>query len=135
MVPAGEVNIARRGVIEPAPLHGRMVEARLGIGGVLDGKVIESASTRLDYRKPSITVLHDMMSGQTEVVADASPFITYIPKTITVIGVRQYRIWVDERWWNRVVGSPERMNEFEAEVLLRLIDAEPAAIRRCRQLP
>ena len=108
-----------------------VAEARIGIGGPLDGKVIRSASSRLDYRKPTVTIVHDMMTGQAETSADIEPLLTYVPKTIMVLGVRAYRIWISEKWWT---DSRVSLTEFEAEVLLRLIDADPREVRQCRQL-
>lgn len=115
-------------------------EARLGIGGPLDGKVLRSGSSRLDYRQPTMTVVTDFDSGLVESASiDAEPLLTYLPKTITVLGVRQYRIWILEKVWDQII-TPEgqstgRMEEFRAEVLLRLIDASPNDCRACRQLP
>ncbi len=120
------------------PIMSERAEARLGIGGPLDGKVVRSASTRLDYRKPVITVRSgtDYDDG---VTVDADPLMTYLPKTIQVLGVRQYRIWVEDTWWSDVqIPTPQTPNPlevFEAEVLLRLIDATPEDCRACRALP
>lgn len=119
---------------------GRIVEARMGIGGPLDGKVLRSASTRLDYRKPTVTVVADFDTGViASATADASPILTYLPKTIVVLGVRQYRIWVPEDDWttaqNPTAENPYPMEQLQAEAILRLIDASPADNRACRQLP
>jgi len=118
---------------------GRVMLARICIGGPADGKVLASASTRLDYRTPSVTVLHDLDTRSTEVVRDVEPKFTYVPKTIQVLGVRQYRIWVGTKWWDELQQLGDdlaaRLGQFESEDVLRLIDAEPREIRACRELP
>lgn len=120
-------SVERQGT--PRPL------ARIAIGGPADGKVMASASTRLDYRKPSLTVVSDFDSGRVESAeVSADVLYTYVPKLVVVLGVRQYRIWVGEKEWNEIL-SDELMTQFEAEVILRLIDGEPREIRACRQLP
>lgn len=121
---------------EPKPL------ARMGIGGPIDGKVLCSNSSRLDYRVPTLTVLHDLDSGFSDVVAEAEPRITYLPK-LMMYGPRQYRIWAREEDWLPIFeeGLPDpaenelRYRQFQVEVILRLIDADPADNRACRQLP
>jgi hypothetical protein len=121
------------------PMNGRVALARICIGGPADGKVLVSSSTRLDYRTPSVTVLHDLDTGSSEVVRDVDPKFTYVPKAIQVLGVRQYRIWVGTKWWDELQQPGDdlgaRLAQFEAEVVLRLIDAEPREIRACRELP
>lgn len=120
---------------KPQPL------ARIAIGGPADGKVMASASTRLDYRKPSLTVVSDFDSGRVESAeVSADVLYTYVPKLVMVLGVRQYRIWVGEKEWDElqtvvVRSGSTPMAEFEAEVILRLIDGDPREIRACRQLP
>jgi hypothetical protein len=114
--------------------------ARIGIGGPLDGKVIRSNSTRLDWRQPTITITTDIDTGRPlDASVEAPTVMTYVPKTITVLGVRSYRTWVGEEWWDEIQtpteGRPFLLKEFEAEVLLRLIDADPRDCRACRQLP
>lgn len=110
-------------------------EARICIGGPADGKVIRSASSRLDYRKPSITVMHDLFTGETSVGADVESKFTYVPKVADVLGLRQYRIWVGNDWWYEVQTGHYSTEDFEAETLLRLIDAKPEDCQACRQLP
>lgn len=130
---ASPVNsVEQRGT--PRPL------ARIAIGGPADGKVMASASTRLDYRKPSLTVVSDFDSGRVESAeVSADVLYTYVPKLVMVLGVRNYRIWVSEKWWDEIQSNPPRfadaMAEFESEVILRLIDGKPDEIRACRQLP
>lgn len=113
------------GVVEPVapPL------ARMGIGGPLDGIVVRSNSTRLDYRKPSITARYDMVTGERDVEVDVRPLTTYLPQIVWVVGVREYRIWAEEIMWSTL--STEAM---EAEVVLRLIDAKPTDVWAVREL-
>lgn len=111
----------------------------MGIGGPLDGKVLASSSSRLDYRKPTLTVMLDLETGHANPSIDAEPLFTYVPQEIQVLGVRRYRIWVGEGWWEDLQtpteNRPYPMEEFEEEVLLRLIDASPADCRACQALP
>jgi hypothetical protein len=77
------------------------------------------------------------LGGVSVMVLGEPPLATrYVQKTIVVLGVRNYRIWITEAEWaqvNRADGthSAEEAEALEAEVLLRLIDTDCAS--RCRQ--
>jgi hypothetical protein len=115
-------------------MSGRVVLARMGIGGPLDRKVLASASTRLDYRRPTITHTYDFETHESNTTVDVDPIITYLPKTIVVLGVRHYRIWVEESEWVKQNWSDQAgRDELEAEVLLRLIDADGRDVQACRE--
>lgn len=115
----------------------------MGIGGPLDGVVLRSNSTRLDYRKPIVTVVHDIETLDTKVGVDAPPIVTYLPKIMNVVPYRSYRIWVQEKDWHPIFDEdypdPSRneflWQRFREEVIQRLIDAAPEDNRACRQLP
>jgi hypothetical protein len=113
----------------------------MGVTGPLAGLVVRSSSSRLDYRVPTMTVLHDMDSRATDVVLDADPRITYIPQVIRIAG-RTYRIWVDEKHWTSLLQpansqgalleAQDDWENFLVEVTLTLIDADPADCRACQ---
>jgi hypothetical protein len=152
VVPIGGVASIRAGGSAPA-LAGQLVRgnagpqipARMGICGPLDGIVLRSASTRLDYRKPTVTVVHDMETLDTEVSVAAPPIVTYLPRVMVVTTGRAYRIWAREDQW--VFDAPLspipyeelkrklQYEEYRDEVIRRLIDAAPEDNRACRQLP
>jgi len=150
IVPIGGVASIRAGGSAPA-LAGQILRgdagpqfpARMGIGGPLDGVVLRSNSTRLDYRKPIVTVVHDIETLDTKVGVDAPPIVTYLPKIMNVVPYRSYRIWVQEKDWHPIFDEdypdPSRneflWQRFREEVIQRLIDAAPEDNRACRQLP
>lgn len=101
-------------------------QARLGIGGPINGKVIVSSSARLDYRKPVMTITEDIFSGQRDAVIDAEPIVTYLPETVFIAGEREYRIWIPEIVWHEA-----DMEDIVAQVTLVLIDSRPALTEPC----
>lgn len=123
--------IALSGSIVPAgqgPLEGIPVAPRLGIGGPLDGKAFASTSERLYYRVPTVTVVQDFDTGRIVTAeANADPRLVYIAKTVRVVGVREYRVWAVEKDFDRL----DPIGEYEAEVVLVLIDADPYVTRKC----
>ncbi len=60
--------------------------------------------------------------------------MTYLPKTMTILSERTYRLWVDEEDWLEVEDNLVDSG-FEARVVMCLIDALPSEVHLCQVLP
>lgn len=106
--------------------------ARLGIGGPIDGKVITSSSAMLHWGRPTRTLTIDDVYG-VDVRDEFNEVDTYHAKTVVVLGVRAYRIWIMSDQFLDFMTAEGGRDDLEAEVLLRLIDAAPEDVASCRE--
>ena len=117
ITPAGQPVVAR----EPIDIPARIV-----VGGPMDGRVLRSNSSRLDYRVPSITVREDLAFLTREVEVDVAPRMTYVPAVWSILSERVYRIWIDEKRWDQVsVDFGQSSDDLTFDLIILLIDADP----------